>query len=384
MNVIAYTNPLQPIIEDLPLIQTDYFVVETARVNTTVCVVIVTIILILNTLYWLICSLKKQKQWVESVVYQIENQHKQQTAELTKNTEQLRSEFEIHQELYRAEIDELNQLLHAKTIQIEEFAEIFAQTNSKIEYMKGMITQNARFVEINIRDLHKTITNIQTQLNDLNTRNGEFVRSSIGQLETCIGMVEETANKNVEKMKCEINKLQLNICNSDIHIGYNIRKNGCNIVVPVFESPKTTNIFNNSDPGYDCIIIRQLRFLRNITKINIMNVGDIMFIFDNVELNELYSKAGKGHRVNRGNEDYHMLNIPLIVKENNPKYFVLFRGLLGYNSNNNNRLVLFNEPHDVDLRAYMKNGIRELYERLRDIQIELTMPSELREFVLRT
>jgi hypothetical protein len=76
-----------------------------------------------------------------------------------------------------------------------------------------------------------------------------------------------------------------------------------------------------------------------------------------------------------------MLNIPRIVKENNPKYFVLFRELLTYN---NNRLCLFDQPHPDDVRAYMKNGIRKLYERLRDIQIELTMPSELREFVLRS
>jgi hypothetical protein len=186
MNVIAYTNSLQPIIEDLSLIQADYFVMDSARVNITVCVGIVTLILITNTLYWLICSLKKQKQWVESVVHQIENQHKQQTAELTKNTEQLRNELEIHRELYRADIDELKQLLHAKTIQIEEFAEIFAQTNSKIEYMKGMITQNARFVEITIRDLHKTITNIQTQLNDVETR---------------LGMVENKARENVENIE---------------------------------------------------------------------------------------------------------------------------------------------------------------------------------------
>jgi ribosomal protein L16 Arg81 hydroxylase len=65
----------------------------------------------------------------ESTPIVVEATTDENKTELTKNTEQLRSEFEIHQELYRAEIDELNQLLHAKTIQIEEFAEIFAQTN---------------------------------------------------------------------------------------------------------------------------------------------------------------------------------------------------------------------------------------------------------------
>lgn len=382
MNVIAYTNSLQPIIEDLSLIQADYFVVDSVRVNNiTVCVGIVTLILIVNTLYWLICSLKKQKQWVESVVHQIENQHKQQTAELTKNTEQLRSELEIHRELYRADIDELKQLLHAKTIQIEEFAEIFAQTNSKIEYMKGMITQNARFVEINIRDLHKTITNIQTQLNDVETRNEEFVISSIGQLETSLGMIENIARENVEKMKCEINKLQLNICNSDIHIGYNIMSSS-GLVVPVFESPNTTSIFNGL-PHYDCIIIRQLRFLQNITEINIMNVLNVMFIFDNVELNELYS-----HVINGGPR---VLNMSKILHDNNPNYVVLYKDLLSCKVGpmsllNERKFYSAGGVMDVDnaVRAYMKNGIRKLYERLRDIHIELTMPSELREFVLST
>jgi hypothetical protein len=113
----------------------------------------------------------------------------------------------------------------------------------------------------------------------------------MGQIETRLGIAENTTRQNVENMR-----------NSDIHIGYNIRKNGSYLVIPVFESPNATNIFNNGDPGYDCIIIRQLQFLRNITKINIMNVADNMFIFDNVELNELYSISGKGRR-SRGNEE---------------------------------------------------------------------------------
>ena len=174
--------------------------------------------------------------------------------------------------------------------------------------------------------------------------------------------------------KQNVDKLTANIHNNYVLFGYKLSDKYCGRVLPIFVSPEeTTSIFNTS--YRDCIIVSHLRYLRNFTKIDIMSVVNTTFIFDNIELIELVHKTGD---VSRRSESNNLLNIDVTVRENNPKYFVVFGGVFTYV---NGRVQVTDYQHEV--QTYVKNGLKKLYEKLLDINIELTMPSELLDFILK-
>lgn len=239
-------------------------------------------------------------------------------------------------------------------------------------------------VEFEIRLKEKTIANDviisaelekQKQLVETLTDCVERQRQMIERLSNRLDQEERKTTDIVNSLTTEIaiqkqnvDKLTANIHNSYALIGYKL---SASLILPVFELPETTSIFNPM-PYHNCIIVSQLRYLRNITKINIMNLVSIMFIFDNVEVSELY------HKCKSAGDDRMLNNIDFIVRENNPKYFVVSGDVFGYV---NGRLNIFNQPYDV--RTYVKNGLKKLYEKLLDVNIELTMPNELLDFALK-
>jgi hypothetical protein len=178
--------------------------------------------------------------------------------------------------------------------------------------------------------------------------------------------------------KQNVDKLTANIHNNYVLIGYNVIRGGhTGYLLPIFVSPEieTTTTFNTY--YYDFIIVRQLTFFRNITKIDIMSAVNKIFIFENnTEYNELMQNIFE--LTKNGYFMAHNEFKSFITRTNNQKIFLLFDGMFAYT---NGKFVMLNQPHEV--QTYVKNGLKKLYEKLLDINIELTMPSELLDFMLK-
>ena len=99
-----------------------------------------------------------------------------------------------------------------------------------------------------------------------------------------------------------------------------------------------------------------------------------MFIIDNVGLNELY-RIHWFPTDSRG-----MCNCDRFVEENRTDYFVVLQSLL---HNEGNSIALFKENVSYKSKMYVKNGIKNLYNKLNEVNIELIMPDELYDFVFK-
>ena len=99
---------------------------------------------------------------------------------------------------------------------------------------------------------------------------------------------------------------------------------------------------------------------------------DKMFVFNGIGLLELHLNHGKA------GTNHSMLNCDRMAKENNPNYFVVIRGLFCY-YNGGSSLALFRESYEI--KMYVKNGVKKLNDKLKEINIDLLMPDELRDFV---
>jgi hypothetical protein len=174
-------------------------------------------------------------------------------------------------------------------------------------------------------------------------------------------LIENTSNE-CKYIKGEISNIYSHINDKPILIGYQLNAG----MVPVFESPIAYNI---TIFCCDCFIVSQLKYLKNIKEINIMSLSDKMFIFDNIELEELRSIGGiQGWNNER-------LNPNRFDKEN---YFVVTGAMICCSNGN----MGINRPGvSYKEKMYFKNGIKKLYNQLKSYNIELTMPDELKDFV---
>ena len=170
-------------------------------------------------------------------------------------------------------------------------------------------------------------------------------------------LIENTCDE-YRYMKSEISNIYSHINDKPILIGYQL--NG-GVIVPVFESSIAYNICIFC---CNCFIVSQLKYLKNIKKINIMSVLDKMFIFDNIEVDELRSING----IERWHNE--RLNPKRFDKEN---YLVVSHGIM----------ELLRPEVSYKEKIYFKNGIKKLYNQLKADNIELTMPDELKDWVFK-
>jgi FtsZ-binding cell division protein ZapB len=189
----------------------------------------------------------------------------------------------------------------------------------------------------------------------------------IRDLENNLYQVNNTIALSDKLMKSTCTNLHSQISDNRILIGYRTYTNESHdFFVPVFEPIDSSIIF---DPNVcDCFIVNQFKYFTNIKKINLMSAIDKIFIFGNTELHKLSRRPTHEHS---------MLNVPGIVQENNPNYFVVWDAVFGYSSDGCN---LFKNPYYVQM--YAKNRVKKLYEEFLEMDIELTMPDELRDYCL--
>jgi FtsZ-binding cell division protein ZapB len=189
----------------------------------------------------------------------------------------------------------------------------------------------------------------------------------IRDLENNLYEINNTIALNDKLIENACSSLHSQISNNRILIGYRIYSNETrDFLVPVFEPIDSSTIF---DPNVcDWFIVNQLKYFKNIKKINLMTAVDKMFIFGNSELNKLSERSGHEHRVS---------DVTRMVQENNPNYFVVWQDVFGYTGDG---FCLFKQPYNVQM--YAKNRVKKLYEQLLEMDIKLTMPDELRDYCL--
>jgi FtsZ-binding cell division protein ZapB len=190
---------------------------------------------------------------------------------------------------------------------------------------------------------------------------------NIRDLENNLYEINDTITLNDELMKSACSSLHSQISNNRILIGYRIYSNETHdIFVPVFEPIDASTIF---DPNTcDWFIVNQLKYFKNIKKINLMTAVNKMFIFGNPDLNKLSGRSGHKHRI---------YDVTQMVQENNPNYFMVWQDVFCYTGDG---FCLFKQPYNVQM--YAKNRVKKLYEQLLEMDIELTMPNELRDYCL--
>lgn len=221
---------------------------------------------------------------------------------------------------------------------------------SKEEYKNLSNNQELRTLE-----LFSSLENKLIQMNENNNKNNE--------------LIEFKFSESSAIMESELYKLNSQINNDYVLIGYKFV--GEKIFTPIVEFKNTFNIIHIH---CDCYIVSHLKYLKNIKEINIMSVVDKMFVFNGIPLDELHMNRGKAG----GNDS--MLNCGRMAKENNPNYFVVTRGLFCY-INGGSSLALFRESYEI--KMYAKNGVKKLYNELKKININLTMPDDLWDFVFK-
>ena len=214
--------------------------------------------------------------------------------------------------------------------------------------------------ELRTLELFSSLENKLIQMNENNNKNNE--------------LIELKFSESTAIMESELYKLNSQINNDYVLIGYKFigMKNS---VIPIVESVNTFTMFEGSILVYDCFIVSQLKYFKNIKEINIMSVVDKMFLFNGIPLSELYLN-NSGH----SGQNNSMLNCERMAKENKPNYFVVIRGLFCY-INGGSSLALFRESYEI--KMYVKNGVKKLYNELKKININLTMPDDLWDFVFK-
>ena len=228
--------------------------------------------------------------------------------------------------------------------------------------------------------------NIDKKLNDKLIENtcNEFTHKIINCNERMCMLEDNLCQINIDKklndklientcdeyryMKSEISNIYSHINDKHILIGYKLDQE---IIIPVFESSIAYNI---STYCCNCFIVSQLKYLKNIKEINIMMVLDKMFIFDNIELNELYSIKGSHGWAPA------ILNFDRLIQEKYVNYLVVSQGMLSYS---NGIMWLLRPEVSYKEKMYVKNGVKKLYNQLKADNIELTMPDELRDWVFK-
>jgi len=209
-------------------------------------------------------------------------------------------------------------------------------------------------------------------LEDQHFINNELIQNKITES-------NNTINSELCKLNSQINNYVL--------IGYKIL-NGSNQIIPVIESSTASNIFKDTPlvdgiPYCDCFIVNQLKYFKNIKEIDIMKVTNKMFIFNNVDLNDLFI----GNSELQFLAEYYISNIQNMISDDNPNH-IIFMSSLFTNHPGTGRLNLFHRYIDhnkpsCDFNMYVKNGVRKLHDELKKFDIKLIMPDELRDFVFK-
>ena len=215
-------------------------------------------------------------------------------------------------------------------------------------------------------------------------QHNQLLDNAVHQINIDKEFEKEISETFIETTCAEINYIKTEIVNlyslNGILIGYNFvhRDTGPVVVVPVFVSP-TDTLFNHQKVLIvDCLIVSQLKFLKNVKKLDIAYIFDKMFIIDNIEMTELYSMSMKFSRCPTDSRG--MCNCDRLVEENRTDYFVVLSLLLQYEGNS---IALFKENVSYKSKMYVKNGIKNLYNKLNEVNIELIMPDELYDFVFK-
>jgi len=189
----------------------------------------------------------------------------------------------------------------------------------------------------------------------------------IRDLEYNLYQVNNTIALNDKLIENACSSLHSQISNNRILIGYRIYSNETHdFLVPVFEPIDASTIFDQ--PVCDWFIVNQLKYFKNIKKINLMTAVNKMFIFGNPELNKLSGRSSYEHS---------LYDVARMVQENNPNYFMVWQDVFCYTGDG---FCLFKQPYNVQM--YAKNRVKKLYEQLLEMDIELTMPDELRDYCL--
>ena len=199
--------------------------------------------------------------------------------------------------------------------------------------------------ELRTMELFSSLENKLIEMNENNDKDNELIEFKFAETTTI--------------MESELFKLKSQINNDYVILGYKFIYNGDYLAIPIVESVNTFIMFEREAVLYHCFIVSQLKYFKNIKKINIMSVVDKVFVFNGTDLMELYSI-----------EDWK--NTRDVIKENNPNYFIVFRSLLSVS-------YLFNQSYEI--KMFIKNGVKKLYNELKKINIDLLMPDELRDFV---
>lgn len=265
---------------------------------------------------------------------------------------------------------------------------IFQQIQKKV---KNFIDK-FNLLENNLREINKKYDILLSELivskeeyKNLSNNHQLWTLDLFSSLENKLIQMNETNNKNNELIEfkfaessaiteSELYKLNSQINNDYVLIGYNFVGNNREFASPVFESvnafASVSEFTKNwaSMMAYDCFIVSQLKYFKNIKEINIMNVIDKIFLFNDLDISELCYRKEK-----------RMLTCfdACIQKNKNLDYFVAFRYFF---QSNGTRLNLFNnQPYEYTM--YVKNGVKKLYNELKKININLTMPDEVSDFV---
>jgi uncharacterized protein YoxC len=239
----------------------------------------------------------------------------------------------------------------------------------KIQKQIKIYIDTINLLEYKLNEINKKYDMIHTENNTITselTCKITTCSENIRDLENNLSQINNTIALNDKLIENACSRLHSQISYNRILIGYRMYTNETHdFLVPVFETIDSSTIF---DPNVcDWFIVNQFKYFKNIKQINLMSAIDKIFIFGNTELNKLSRRSGVDG----------MCNVPRIVQENNPNYFVVWDGVFGYSSDGNN---LFKNPYYVQM--YAKNNVKKLYEQLKEMDIELTMPDELRDYCL--
>ena len=296
--------------------------------------------------------------------------------EITEKYNTLRSEFTIYKEETTNAMDELTY----KIIQ-------YKQHNQLLDNTVHLITENYNILSSEFTIYKEETTNAMDEHTHKITQykqHNQLLDNAVHQINIDKEFEKEISETFIETTCAEINYIKTEIVNlyslNGILIGYNFvhRDTGPVVVVPVFVSP-TDTLFNHQKVLIvDCLIVSQLKFLKNVKKLDIAYIFDKMFIIDNIEMTELYSMSMKFSRCPTDSRG--MCNCDRLVEENRTDYFVVLSLLLQYEGNS---IALFKENVSYKSKMYVKNGIKNLYNKLNEVNIELIMPDELYDFVFK-
>lgn len=289
--------------------------------------------------------------------------------ELTKTICVLESRIELR---YRIAEEENADLKHNTDVQINN---IHLRCIKAEEELEAKNTDLDHCVAFNVNRLDLWCRKLEQE--DVNSK--EYYKIYTTKLEKELKdqalRIELLADENhkTDEIVCVLNEEISSRINDNILIGYKIKND---FITPLFESSSASNIFINI-PLFDFVFVKALQYFKNIKEIDIMGVTDKMFIFENIEFTELVTTLNNNNSNSRLTIQ-NMLDCNKLTKENNPTYFVVCRGLFSYIQG---ELCLFRESREVQM--YVKNGVNKLYNKLKEMNIELKMPNQIYNFVFK-